>query len=176
MSRKALRIHEIAPILGGVQVSHLSHPNGVLRTAMEYGRQVGVRLIVGIWPSLLSVTYLPPKKRPSSPRAARAAKRRAIGAAPSVILQNDTGLALRGGAAGDGRGVVLRDGEAKATLRARALDRESETRHGLPAYLLLFKLQMHVILAWSVGYAHGPARRGRAFLLYGSGLQGCERM
>jgi hypothetical protein len=56
------------------------------------------------------------KKQPSSLRAAHAAKRRAIGTASSVILQDDTGLVLRREIAGDGRGVVLRDGEAKATL------------------------------------------------------------
>lgn len=80
-----------------------------------------------------------------------------------MILQDDTGLVLRGEAAGEGRGVVLRDGEAKATLRARALDRKGEARHGLLAYLLLFRLKMRVALAWLVGYAHGPVRRGRAF-------------
>jgi hypothetical protein len=83
---------------------------------MEYGRRVGVRPIVGIWPSLLSVTYLPPKKRPSSLRAARTAQRRVAGITPSMILQDDTGLVLRGEATGDGRGVVLCDGEAKAAL------------------------------------------------------------
>lgn len=33
-----------------------------------------------------------------------------------MIRQDDTGLVLRGEAAGDGRGVVLYDGEAEAAL------------------------------------------------------------